>query len=170
MRSLRHAPLVVVLAVALGVLLLVFPGRRELIAHVFTLVAAAILLFGLLHLLRASLPPARPSAFDAALRRTRPRQTTVPDLAQLEREVTLVLMTSFDVHFRFRPTLRSMARELLASRRGIDLDLDREAARRVLGEEAWEIVRPDREAPTDRFGPGIDLPTVRATVTALEAI
>jgi hypothetical protein len=169
-RNLRHAPLVVVLGLTLGVLLLMFPGRRELIAHIFTLVAAAILLFALLHLFRASLPPARPSAFDAALRRPRPRQTTVPDLAQLEREVTLVLMTSFDVHYRFRPTLQGMARELLASRRGIDLDLHPETARRVLGEEAWEIVRPDREAPADRFGPGIDLPTIRATVTALEAI
>jgi hypothetical protein len=94
----------------------------------------------------------------------------VPDLAQLEREVTLVLMTSFDVHFRFRPTLRSMARELLASRRGLDLDRDRDAARRVLGEEAWEVVRPDREPPLDRFGPGLDLPTLRAAVSALEAI
>jgi hypothetical protein len=170
MRSLRHAPLAIVLAVALGVLLLVFPGRQELIAHVFALIAAALLLLGLLRVLQASLPPARPSHFDAGLRRTRPRQAQVPDLAQLEREVTLVLMTSFDVHFRFRPTLRGMARELLAARRGIDLDLDRESARRVLGEEAWEIVRPDREPPADRFGPGIDLPTLRAAVSALEAI
>jgi hypothetical protein len=170
MRGLRHAPLAILLAIALGVLLLVLPGRRELIAHVFALIAAALVLLGLLRALQASLPPARPSPFDAALRRSRRRQTQVPDLAQLEREVTLVLMTSFDVHFRFRPTLRSMARELLASRRGLDLDRDRDAARRVLGEEAWEVVRPDREPPLDRFGPGLDLPTLRAAVSALEAI
>jgi hypothetical protein len=170
MRSLRFAPLAVLLAVALVVLLLVFPGRRELIAHVYALVVASILLLALVRVLQATLPPAAPSRFDAALRRGRARAERLPELARIEREVTLGMATAFDLHYRLRPTLRRTASELLAARRGIDLDADREAARKALGEDAWEIVRGDREPPTDRFGPGIELDALRSTVTALEAL
>jgi hypothetical protein len=170
MRGLRYAPGAVLLTVALVVLLLTFPGRRELIAHIFSLVVAAVLLLALVRVVRASVPPAGPSRFDAALRRRGTKQERLPELARIEREVTLGQATAFDLHYRLRPTLRRTAKELLASRRGIDLDRDREVARRALGDDAWEIVRDDRAAPTDRFAPGIDLGTLRTTVAALEAL
>ena len=69
----------------------------------------------------------------------------------MEREVALGLATAFDLHYRLRPRLRRIATELLAARRGIDLDGSPEAARRVLGDDAWEIVRGDREPPHERF-------------------
>jgi hypothetical protein len=168
--GLRYTPLAILLTVALVVCLLTFPGRRELIAHVFSLVVAAILLLALVRTVRASAPPTAPSRFDAALRRKHGKAERPPELEQIEREVTLGTTTAFDLHYRLRPTLRRTARELLASRRGIDLDADREAARRALGEDAWEIVRGDREPPANRFGPGIDLDRLRAAVAGLEAL
>ena len=38
------------------------------------------------------------------------------------------------------------------------------------GPEAWELVRPDREPPVDRLGPGVRLADLRAAVHALERI
>jgi hypothetical protein len=40
----------------------------------------------------------------------------------------------------------------------------------VLGEELWEVVRPDRPAPTDRTAPGLPSEALHALVDRLEAI
>ena len=88
----------------------------------------------------------------------------------MEREVSLGLATAFDLHYRLRPRLRRVAAELLAARRGIELDASPDAARRALGDDAWEIVRGDREPPRERFGPGLDIASLRLAVDALEAL
>jgi hypothetical protein len=168
--ALRAARLPTLLTVALVVLLLVLPGRRELIVHVYVLAVAALVLLHLVHAVRAAQPTAGPSRFDAALRRRAPRQEPLPALERVEREVALGMATAFDLHYRLRPTLRRTAGELLAARRGIDLDGDADAARRVLGEDAWEIVRSDREATRDRFAPGVALASLGSVVASLEAI
>jgi hypothetical protein len=169
-RALRLARLPAFLTFALVVLLVVFPGRRELIVHVYVLAVALFVLFHLVRVVRATLPPAGPSRFDAALRRRARRQERLPELARVEREVALGMATAFDLHYRLRPALRRTASELLAARRGIDIDGDPEAARRALGEEAWEIVRGDREPPHDRFAPGVQLGSLRSVVASLEAL
>jgi hypothetical protein len=40
----------------------------------------------------------------------------------------------------------------------------------VLGEDAWEIVRADRPAPTDRAARGADHASVDRAIAALEAL
>jgi hypothetical protein len=158
------------LTLALVVTLIAVPGRAELIVRVYLLLLAAYVLAQLLARLRTTLPERRTSAVDAALSR-RPRPALrVPELERIEREVTLGQTTSFDLHFRLRPTLRRIAYELLRARRGIDLDANPEAARRALGDETWELVRPDREPPHDRFGPGIGIDSLRHVVVSLEAL
>ena len=72
----------------------------------------------------------------------------------MEREVALGLSTDFDLHYRLRPTFRRIATELLAARRGIDLDANPDAAHRALGDDAWEIVRGDREPSRKHFAEG----------------
>ena len=52
----------------------------------------------------------------------------------------------------------------------IDLDHDANGARRALGDEAYELVRPDRQPPLDRFGPGLEPAGVHRLVEALEEI
>ena len=169
-RWLRLARFPLFLTVVLAVVLIAVPGRAELLLHIYVLVLAA---FGLGHLLaglRRALPPRVPSAFDAALTRRAQRPRRIPELERMEREVSLGLSTAFDLHFRLRPRLRGIASELLAARRGIDLDGNPAAARRALGEDAWEIVRADRESPRERYAEGVDIASLRQAVTALEAL
>lgn len=166
----RLARLPILVTFAAVVLLFAFRGRTELIVHVYVLALASIVLFHLVSAVPAASPAARVSAFDAALRRRERREERLPELAQIEREVVLGMATAFDLHYRLRPSLRGTAAELLASRRGIDLDAHPAAARRALGEETWEIVRSDREPPGDRFGAGITLERLRTVVAAMESL
>jgi hypothetical protein len=152
------------------IVLLVLPGRVEIAVHVYVLFLAAFGLAHLLRLLHRSLPEPQTSVVDPALRPRRRSAPRIPELEKIEREVILGQATAFDVHFRLRPTLRRIASELLRARRGIDLDREPEAARRVLGDETWELVRGDREPPPERFGPGLELATLRRVVGALEAV
>jgi hypothetical protein len=169
-RAYLLARLPLFLTLVLAIVLLVDPGRTELAVHVYVLLLAAI---GLGHLLAAvsnTLPPRTPSAFDTALRtRARPAQR-IQELERMEREVALALATAFDVHYRLRPTLRGIATELLAARRGIDLDASPDAARRLLGEDAWEIVRRDRKVSREHFAAGVDIASLRRAVSALEGL
>ncbi len=169
-RALRLGRFPLFLTLGLLASLAVLPGRAEVVVRVYVLVLAAFVLAELLARLRSSLPEQGPSPVDAALRRRPPRVDRVAELEKIEREVALALTTSFDLHFRLRPTLRRIASELLRARRGIDLDTNPAAARRALGEETWELVREDREPPLDRFGRGIELGTLRTVVVSLEAL
>lgn len=155
--------------VLLGALVVV-PAHTELLVRGYVLLLAAFVLGHLLARLQSSLPERRPSPVDAALNRKPRPLARIPELEKLEREVTLGQATAFDLHFRLRPTLRRIASELLHARRGIDLDANPEAARRALGEEAFELVRADREPPLDRFGRGIDAGSLSRVVTSLEAL
>jgi hypothetical protein len=156
------------MTVVLAIVLLAAPGRSELAVHIYVLIIAAFGLGHLLAALRSTLPPRRHSPFEAALRQRARPATRIPELERMEREVSLGLATAFDLHYRLRPRLRRIAAELLAARRGIELDASPEAARRALGDDAWEIVRGDREPPRERFAPGLDIGSLRLAVTALE--
>lgn len=158
------------LTLVLGIVLLAAPGRAGLAVHVYVLALAAIGLGHLLAAMRAALPPRRPSPFDAALHTRTRRPQRIPELERIEREVALGLATAFDLHYRLRPRLRRIAAELLAARRGIELDADPDAARRALGDDAWEIVRGDREPPRERFAAGLDIASLSTAVSALEAL
>jgi hypothetical protein len=159
-----------VLAIGLAAVAVALPGRTDEAFRVVVLLLAAYGLAQLLAALYRSRPVALWSPVDQALQPAPERPAHLEELERLEREVVIAQTTSFDLHFRLRPTLRRIASELLRSRRGIDLDGDPEAARRVLGEETWEIVRSDRPPPDDRFGPGIQLAAVHRVVDSLEAI
>ena len=165
---LSRLPLVATLVLA--TVLLAAPGRAGLATHVYALALAAIGLGYLLSALHDALPPRRPSPFDAALRTPRSSVQRIPELERMEREVALGLATAFDLHYRLRPRLRRIATALLRARRGIELDASPEAARRALGDDAWEIVRGDREPPQERFAAGVEIASLRRAVSALETL
>ena len=169
-RAFRLGRFPVLVTLVLLVALAVAPGRTEVVVRVYVLLLAAFVLVELLTRLRSSLPEQGISPVDAALRPRPPRVERVAELEKIEREVALGLTTSFDLHFRLRPTLRRIASELLRARRGIDLDGSPQAARRALGDETWELVRDDREPPLDRFGRGLELDSLRRVVVSLEAL
>ena len=104
----------------------------------------------------------RRSPFDSALdERTQP-PPVLAELARLEREVTLSTATAHDLHFRLLPTLREIAWSRL-ERSG------REPGPDTLG-RWWELLRPDREPPADRFARGISEHDLRALVGDLETM
>ena len=169
-RLLRFGRFPVLLTVLLLATLVALPGRADVVVRIYVLLLAAFVLGHLLAWLRGSLPERRPALVDAALERRPPAPQRIAEREKLEREVTLGQATAFDLHFRLRPTLRRIAAELLRSRRGIDLDGNPEAARRALGDETWELVRPDREQPDERFAGGIHPASLRNVVASLEAL
>jgi hypothetical protein len=153
-------------AVPLALALWFLPGRRELAVDVYLLVLAAAAVYPLVRALAASAPPPEPEPT------ARPRRAMrrLPELERTERAVLLSASTAFDVHYRLRPILREIAAQRLSTRRGLSLDHDEEASRLVLGEPTWELVRPDREPPHVRSGPGVRAAELRQVVASLERI
>jgi hypothetical protein len=149
---------------------IVRPDDRELVLQVYLLFLGGLTLVLLVAATGRALPRAGRSRLELALQRPPHRPARPAGLLTLERRVLLATETAFEVHYRLRPVLREIAAYRLSSRLGIDLDDDAEAARRALGPEAWELVRPDRPPPPDRLGRGRPLAELRAVVDALERI
>jgi hypothetical protein len=92
------------------------------------------------------------------------------ELERLESVMVGVVSGASDLHIRLRPDMRSVAIDRLRTRRGIDLDTNPEAARRLLGDELFDIVRPDRPPTQDRGSAGVSPTVVEAFVATLEAL
>ena len=135
-----------------------------MIAALAGVAVAAALAYALL-LLRRALPVA-PSALDAALVRRTPA-AKLDSLDRAEGLVVIGLSNAGDVHWRLRPVLREVAGAALHGR-GVDLDGDPAAARALLGEEAWELVRADRPRPRDTFAPGLSPAALDRVLAVLE--
>ena len=149
-----------------GVFLIAVPERAAMIAHIWLVVVLALVLGTALERLRRSVPR-RASPFDAAFAPVPPTRARPATLERVEREVTLATGTAFDVHFRLRPVVRSIAAGKLL-RRGVDLQRRPDRARELLGPSVWELVRPGRPAPDDRAAPGLPLAELERVVDDLE--
>lgn len=83
-------------------------------------------------------------------RRGRARPLDIVSLAISSERITVARSTvsGLDVDDRLRPRLREDVGVLLAARLGLHLDDpdDADAIRAVIGEPAWELIRPDRPA------------------------
>jgi hypothetical protein len=164
----RALTLGALLTAGAAALLVVFPARAGLVAHVWLVLVLAVALAVSLERLRAALPAGR-SPFDAAFAPVRRPPARPASLARAEREVTLATGTAFDVHFRLRPALRRVAEGLLLAR-GVDLDTRPDRAQALLGDETWGVVRPDRPAPADRAAPGLPAVAIGRIVADLERL
>jgi hypothetical protein len=157
------------LATVLAVVALVAaPDRRDLIVDIYVLSLGGIAVLRLVGLTRRRLAPGERSEFDDALRPGRFESVRVAERDKLEREIELGLQTAFDFHFRLRPTLVEIARNRLAGR-GILLEDERRASD-VLGPEAWELLRLDRDQPRERNAPSLSTEELGGLVAALERI
>jgi hypothetical protein len=143
------------------------PGR---VVDGYVLFVGSLLLLGLVRATRLAGETDERSVYERALRRRERPPARPGELAKLEREVSLAAGTSFDLHFRLRPVLREVAAHRLATRRGLALDAGSPEVRGLLGDELWEVVRPEREPPDDRFGPGLPLAGLRRALDRLETI
>jgi hypothetical protein len=93
----------------------------------------------------------------------------VRGLEELEHAVEFSQSTAFDFHYRLRPHLVQVASHRLAVR-GVRLEAQPDRARQLLGEEAWELVRPDRPPPERRNDRGLELATLRRVVARIDAL
>lgn len=154
--------------VALVVLLQVHPLSTSRALAIWVVLVAAL---ALLLLVRHSRPGARRvSHFEAAMH-ARPAQPPVPvELLRVERELELGIANAGSAHHRLLPRLRTAAAARLAARHGVELDRRPDVARALLGDEAWELLRPDRPEPPDRFAPGVPREIVAAVVERVESL
>jgi hypothetical protein len=144
------------------------PGRAGLAVRVYVLVVCGTALVLALLALRHAFPPERPLRVD---RRVAPPRRSLPSsLARIEHEAALGVAGSFDLHYRLAPRLHSIASGLLESRRRISLEGQPEAARAIVGESTWSLVRPGRDAPDDRLARGIAPDELARVVDSLERI
>lgn len=119
---------------------------------------------------RRAYPVTTGSAIADALQEEPREAVAPPELERTERVLTMATSASFDLHFRLRPMLREVAEQRLADRHGLALDGGGERVERLLGDGLWAIVRPDREAPRRRFGPGVEPAELAGMIDRLERL
>jgi hypothetical protein len=163
------AELLALPTIGLGVALALAPDRARLETHIWLLVVLGLALLAFVGVVRSGYP-STPSPFAASLRQRHLSVERPGSLVRLEREVSMAGSAAFDVHYRLRPALVALAAGLLSSRRGIDLEREPDRAQAVLGDDVWELVRPDRPQPAERLGAGIDPAQLDRVVTALERV
>jgi hypothetical protein len=160
----------VIATAALIVARVVAPGWHELELDVYVLAVGAVALLAAILATRRAFPLEEGSALTVALNREEPVPVRPPDLERTERMLSMAVTTAFDLHYRLRPVLREVAEQRLADRRGLRLDSADPRVQDTCGEELWEVVRPDREAPNHRFLPGLPAAALLRVVERLESI
>jgi hypothetical protein len=153
------------LSVALG--LRPISVREILAAYVLSLAAISL---SVLTRLNARDPWEQSSELERALRPRATERVRPPELVRLERELTLASANAGHMHARLLPLLRDAAAVRLAAHRRIDLFRRPEEASQVLGDEAWELIRPDRPEPPNAQASGLALRRIGRLIDAIENI
>ena len=153
-------------AIAAAAILLAWDGPLEVAAYeaVLLIVAAA----SFVALTRTDDP--RPDPVPLQARARRPKPLRPPQLEEIERLVSFGTTTAFDADWRLLPLLRDLARGRLRDHHRVELDAEPAAARRLLGEDAWEFLRPGYEPRPDRLGPGITREELDGVIAAVDGL
>jgi hypothetical protein len=169
----RSQPLVPVGLATLGLVVALALGpvaRREILAG-YVLALTAVALLYLTRVARGEDPWLRPSSeLERALVARGETRMRPAELVNVQRDITLGSTSAGHFHSRLHPMLRDVAAARLAARHNVDLERHPDAARRLLGDEAWELVRPDRDAPDDLYAPGLPLRTLAAVLDRIEGV
>ncbi len=147
-------------SVVVGYIAAAQPSVRNVTLHAYVFVVGGLLMLAVVAAAGDAIPRRSRSELAVALTETGRAQRQLPELEKLEREVTLATASAYDLHFRLVPHLREIAQARL-ERSG------RSPSPETLG-RWWELLRPDRPAPEDRFGKGITAAELRALVADLE--
>jgi hypothetical protein len=137
---------------------------------IWVVLVAALVLVVLLRRSRRLGRPEQAPRFDDALRERKPPASQPAELVRMERELLLGSADADHAHRRLLPLLRAAAAARLAARHGLDLERRPEAARELLGESVWELLRPDRPAPENRHGPGVPPDRIAAVIERVESL
>jgi uncharacterized membrane protein len=139
--------LLVVATIACAYVALAQPAVRNIAIYVYVFVVGGLVMLVIVSAFGEALPRRRRSPFEQALVVTKRTERTPAQAEQIERAVTLGVANAFDLHLRLLPHLREIAQCRL-ERTG------RTASPETLG-RWWELLRPDRVEPADRFAPGL---------------
>ena len=137
---------------------------------IWVVLVAALVLVVLLQHSRQRGRPEHPARFEQALSRGKRADPEPVELLRMERELMLGIANADHAHRRLLPLLRAAAAAHLSARHGLELERRPEAARSLLGEDVWELVRPDRPAPEDRHGPGVPRERIAAVIERVESL
>ena len=101
----------------------------------------------------------------------RRRSTSTPEqLVRLERLVRTAGLSRLHAHAYLRPVLAEIASRRLAAR-GLSIErMQAPVGERLLGEQLWEIVRPDRPFPEERDARGVSIHELSAMLRSLEEL
>jgi hypothetical protein len=143
-----------------GYVALAQPGVRDVVLRGYVFVVGALLMLGIVAAAGDAVPRRHRSELDAALAEAARRERPLPEVEKIEREVTLAVASAFDLHYRLLPHLRQIASARLER-------MGREPSSETLG-RWWELLRPDRPEPQDRFAAGISQTELRELVADLE--
>jgi len=114
--------------------------------------------------------PEPPSRFEEALRTRKPPATQPEELERMDREIVLGNADADHAHRRLLPLLRATAAARIAARHGFELERQPEAAHALLGDNVWELLRPDRPHPEDRHGPGVPRAQIEKVIARVESL
>ena len=160
----------VVAALALVVLLAIRPLSTSRALAIWILIVAALVLLVLHRRVRTGDAPQRAGRFETALRGAAATSSPPLELLRVERELELGIASADHAHRRLLPLLRSVATARIGSHRGIELERRPDAAHALLGDDVWELLRPDRPEPADRHAPGVPRDQVIAVLDRLESL
>jgi len=131
---------------------------REILAA-YVLALAAVALAELSRLARTEEEWQRAtSELERALAPRKVARTRPSDLIRVERDIVLGATNAGHFHARLRPLLWSIAAARTRS------------PQEALGDETWELLRPDRGKPADLYAAGLSVARVREIVNALERL
>jgi len=136
------------------------PGIRNAAIYSYVLVVGALVMLAIVSSFGDALPRRRRSPFDDALAEVKQTDRSPAQVEQIERAVTLGVANAYDLHLRLLPQLREIAQCRL-ERAG------RTSSPETLG-RWWELLRPDRAEPSDRFAVGLPESELLALVADLE--
>ena len=160
----RHLLDLVVLStiatIACAYVALAQPAVRNAAIYTYVLVEGGLVMLVIVSAFGEALPRRRRSPFETALAETTHSERPPAQVEQIERATTLGVGNAYDLHLRLLPHLREIAQCRL-ERTG------RTSSPETLG-RWWELLRPDRVEPDDRFAPGISQGDLRALVADLE--
>lgn len=99
-----------------------------------------------------------------------PDNRAFPDYGKVRSDLAWAQYSRRDFDMAMRKRLLNAAALRLDKEYGVDLERDHDKARRLLGEPAWEVLRPADEASQDRFARGVALPDIERVVDAIEGL
>ena len=166
----RFASMVALATLGLVIALGVGPTTTQRILAAYVLVLAALGALALTRVANAAneFPPE--SVFEQWLSPQAEVNVRPPELVRIEREITLGALTDAHLHRSLLPLLREVAATRLAAHHHVSLERRPEQACQLLGDEAWEVLNPNRPEPLDRSGGGMSLRKIGALVKTLEQL